>query len=227
MNEEAIVLKAKEFVQKELQNAEAGHDWWHIDRVYNNALLLAENEPVNFLVLRLACLLHDVGDAKFHNGDESVGLEKIKSFLSEVSVSEEIYNHVINIVENISFRKHFEPTGFRSMELDILQDADRLDAIGAVGIARAFSFGGFKGNTFYNPEVLPNMNMDAKSYKKGENPTINHFYEKLLRLKSMMKTTKGRQLAVERHQFMIHFLSRFYLESGIDPSIYENFEKQI
>jgi uncharacterized protein len=226
MNIEAIVNKTKIFVKQELQSAEAGHDWWHIERVLKNTEVLSEGENVDNLVLQLACLLHDIGDAKFHNGNEEIGRQKILAFLAELSISEKVRTHVLNIVENISYRKHFDASEFNSKELEILQDADRLDAIGAVGIARAFSFGGFKGNAFYDPKVLPKRTIDKKTYKKGKNPTINHFYEKLLKLKSMMNTEKGKQLAEERHAFMVKFLLHFYNEAGIDASIYENFATQ-
>jgi uncharacterized protein len=226
MKKEAIVDKTKSFVQKELKNSEAGHDWWHIERVLKNAAFLSDGENVDDLVIQLACLLHDVGDAKFHNGNEEIGRNKIITYLAELAISEKVRSHVLNIVENISYRKHFDLTVFNSRELEILQDADRLDAIGAVGIARAFSYGGYKDNAFYDPMVLPNLCMDKKTYTNGNNPTINHFYEKLLKLKSMMNTEKGKQLAEERHQFMVKFLHQFYNEAGIDASIYENFEKQ-
>lgn len=226
MKEKTIVSKTEDFVKKELKGAEAGHDWWHIERVYQNVLLLSKNMEINSLVLTLSCLLHDIGDAKFHNGDEEIGKQKINAFLAELGISEEVQTHIINIIENISFRKHFDASGFHSIELDILQDADRLDAIGAIGIARAFSYGGYKGNVFYDPGILPNLSVDKNSYKKGNTPTINHFYEKLFKLKSMMNTEKGKQLAEERHLFMISFLKAFYKEAGINASIYESFEIQ-
>jgi uncharacterized protein len=190
--EEANLLeKTKTFVQSELAKAEAGHDWFHIERVLLNTRKIAIGKEVDHLVLELGVLLHDIGDSKFHGGDEKVGKIKIKLFLETTSLSVTRKVHLLNIVKHISFRNSFDSSNFKSPELDIIQDADRLDAIGAIGIARAFSYGGYKGNPFYDPAVLPNNNLDKESYKKANTPTINHFYEKLLKLQSMMNTEAG------------------------------------
>ncbi len=200
------------FVKKQLENAEGGHDWFHIERVYKNALLIAQGENCDLTVVKLGALLHDVADSKFHNGDETVGPKTARAFLESEKASEETIQHVINIIENISFKGGNFERKFHSKELDIVQDADRLDAIGAIGIARAFNYGGFKNRTLHNPNIPVNLNMSKEEYKKTEAPTINHFYEKLLLLKDRMNTETGKKIALERHQYMEGFLSQFYAE---------------
>ena len=200
------------FVKQELENAEGGHDWFHIQRVYKNSLLIANGEDCDILVVKLAALLHDIADSKFHNGDETVGPKKARLFLESENVSEDTIVHVINIIENISFKGGNVVKNFHSLELDIVQDADRLDAIGAIGIARTFNYGGFKNRALYNPNIAPNLHMSKEEYKNSEAPTINHFYEKLLLLKDKMNTKTGKEIATERHRFMESFLSQFYAE---------------
>lgn len=200
------------FVKQQLENAEGGHDWFHIERVYKNALLIAKEEKCDLEVVKLAALLHDIADSKFHNGDESVGPKTAKTFLEAQNVKEETILHVIAIIENISFKGGNFDQNFYSIELAIVQDADRLDAIGAIGIARTFNYGGFKNRTLYNPEIAPNLSMSKEEYKKSDAPTINHFYEKLLLLKDKMNTETGKKIAKKRHDFMIHFLAQFYAE---------------
>ena len=200
------------FVKNQLTHAEGGHDWFHIERVYKNALLIAEEEECDLTVVKLAALLHDIADSKFHGGDETVGPKTARSFLESQNVSEEIISHVIAIIENISFKGgNFEKT-FASKELAIVQDADRLDAIGAIGIARTFNYGGFKNRPLYNPNIQPNLNMSKEEYKNSDSPTLNHFYEKLLLLKDKMNTETGKKIAQKRHDFMVTFLSQFYAE---------------
>ncbi len=200
------------FVKQQLKNAEGGHDWFHIERVYKNALAIAKEEECNVLIVQLGALLHDIADSKFHDGDETVGPEAARGFLEKENVAEEIIAHVIKIIENISYKGGNFEQKFHSIELDIIQDADRLDAIGAVGIARTFNYGGFKNRPLYNPEILPNLNMSKEEYKNSEAPTINHFYEKLLLLKDRMNTKTAKKLAQERHQYMEDFLKQFYAE---------------
>lgn len=200
------------FVKEKLQNAEGGHDWFHIERVYKNSLLIAQEEDCDIIVVQLGALLHDIADSKFHNGDETVGPKTARTFLESQNVSEEIIAHVINIIENISFKGgNFEKT-FNSKELEIVQDADRLDALGAIGIARCFNYGGFKNRALYNPEIPPKFNMSKEEYKNSESPTLNHFYEKLLLLKDKMNTATGKKIAGARHQYMEEFLSQFLSE---------------
>lgn len=200
------------FVKKKLENAEAGHDWFHIERVYKNALLIAQDENCNIEIVKLGALLHDIADSKFNDGDETVGPKVAREFLESQNTDEETIVHVVKIIENISFKGGNFEKKFNSIELEIVQDADRLDAIGAIGIARTFNYGGFKNRQLYNPEIAPKLNMSKEEYKKSEAPTINHFYEKLLLLKDKMNTKTGKQLAQERHNFMELFLSQFYAE---------------
>ena len=200
------------FVKEKLQNAEGGHDWFHVERVYNNALLIAEDETCDLQVVKLAALLHDVADSKFHNGDETLGAKMAREFLVAQNVADETINHVIAIIENISFKGGNFENEFNSKELEIVQDADRLDAIGAIGIARTFNYGGFKNRTLYDPNIQPNLNMSKEEYKNSDSPTLNHFYEKLLLLKDKMNTPTGKKLAEARHIYMQNFLSQFYAE---------------
>ncbi|MBT0607258.1 HD domain-containing protein [Aequorivita echinoideorum] len=209
---EEIIARTIDFVKNELQDAEGGHDWFHIERVYKNALLISETEEVDKTVVSLGALLHDIADSKFHNGDETVGPKKAMDFLSSENISAEILEHVIKIIENISFKGGNKIQKFHSKELAVVQDADRLDAIGAIGIARAFNYGGFKNRKMYDPEIEPNLNMTPSEYKASGAPTINHFYEKLLLLKDRMNTETGRKIAEERHLFMEKYLQQFYDE---------------
>jgi uncharacterized protein len=212
MKEEEIINATIFFVKKELEGAEGGHDWWHIERVWKNAKLIAANENVDLFVVELASILHDIADSKFHNGDENIGPHKAKHFLESLSVETRIVEHVENIIRNISFKGGNFTNDFYSQELAVVLDADRLDAIGAIGIARAFNYGGFKNRELYNPSIQPNLQMNKDAYKKSAGPTINHFYEKLLMLKDRMNTSTGKRLASERHAFMELFLEQFYLE---------------
>lgn len=207
-----IIEHTIRFVKEQLKNAEGGHDWFHIERVYKNALLIAEGEDCDVTVVKLGALLHDIADSKFYNGDESVGPKTARTFLEAQNVKEETILHVIAIIENISFKGGNFEQQFRSKELEIVQDADRLDALGAIGIARTFNYGGFKNRTLYNPEIAPNLSMTKEEYKKSDAPTINHFYEKLLLLKDKMNTDTGKKIAKKRHDFMVHFLAQFYAE---------------
>lgn len=201
------------FVKKTLKNAESGHDWFHIERVYRISMKIAENEPnTDRTVIALSALLHDIADAKFHKGDETVGPEKARKFLKSHAVSESILDHVIKIIENISFRGGNTQRNFNSKELQIVQDADRLDALGAIGIARTFNYGGYKNRRIYDPDIPPQMDMSPEAYKNSNGPTINHFYEKLLLLKDQMNTETGKNMAENRHRFMVAFLAEFFLE---------------
>ena len=212
MGNENIVNKTILFVKQKLENAEGGHDWFHIERVYKNALSIAEGENCDGIVVKLGALLHDIADSKFHNGDETIGPKMAREFLESENVDETTIQHVINIIENISFKGGNTEKTFSSIELNIVQDADRLDAIGAIGIARAFNYGGFKNRLLHNPNIAPKLHMSKEEYKNSEAPTINHFYEKLLLLKDKMNTETGKQIAKGRHQFMTTFLSQFYAE---------------
>jgi uncharacterized protein len=214
MNKEKIITATIAFVKKELKNAEGGHDWFHVARVFKNTLLISKDEKVAIFVVSLAALLHDIADPKFYNGDETVGPKVATTFLKEQKVDTVIITHVINIIKHISFKNSFdkEAKKFTSKELEVVQDADRLDAIGAIGIARCFNYGGFKNRGLYDPEIIPNLNMTKEQYKNSDAPTLNHFYEKLLLLKDQMNTASGKKIAAQRHAFMETYLLQFYNE---------------
>ena len=213
MNKEQIILNTIDFVKETLEGAEGGHDWFHIERVYKNALLISENEKVDPFTVQLGALLHDIADAKFYNGDESIGPKKAREFLKKQYVDEDIIIHIEIIILFISYKSSLDASEkFTSPELDVIQDADRLDAIGAIGIARCFNYGGFKNRSLYDPTIEPNLEMTKEQYKKSTAPTINHFYEKLLLLKDKMNTKTGQLLAKERHRYMEGFLQQFYEE---------------
>jgi uncharacterized protein len=212
MREQEQINKTIIFVKQTLKSAEGGHDWFHTQRVYNNALRIAEGEKVNVFVVSLGALLHDIADSKFYDGDETIGPKMAKAFLFEINVDAAIIEHLIKIIENISFKGGNEAQAFSSPELNVIQDADRLDAIGAIGIARCFNYGGFKNRQIYNPSIKPNLNMSKDEYKSSNAPSINHFYEKLLLLKDKMNTKTGRAMALERHNYMVNYLDQFYRE---------------
>lgn len=202
------------FVKETLKNAEGGHDWLHIERVYHNALMIAKHEDVDMVVIAIGALLHDIADAKFHNGDENIGPKIAKDYLKQQGVDQNTITHIEQIIRNVSYKNALETHSkqFKSNELLVIQDADRLDAIGAIGIARTFNYGGFKNRKLYDPDVPVNDNLTKEAYKNSRSPTINHFHEKLLKLKDMMNTGIGKQLAKERHNFMLQFLDQFYRE---------------
>lgn len=209
---DALIAKTIAFVKAKLQGAEGGHDWFHTERVYKTALAIAEQEKADLQTVALAALLHDIADSKFHNGDESIGPKKAEEFLLQQKLDSAAIDAVVNIIKHMSFKNSLEENTYDTLELRVVRDADRLDAIGAIGIARAFNYGGFKNRALYDPQVAPKLNMSKEEYKKSTAPTINHFYEKLLLLKDLMHTKTGRQMAAGRHEFMENFLSQFYAE---------------
>ena len=211
-----LIQDTVEFVKEKLEGAEAGHDWFHIERVWKLAEKIAQHENCNQEVVELSALLHDIADPKFHNGDETLALKVSREFLESQDVPENIIGQVLFIIKNISFKNRGEVPENLPIELEIVQDADRIDAIGAIGIARTFNFGGFKNNLMYHPEIKPNMNMSKEEYKKSNGTTINHFYEKLLLLKDLMNTETGKEIAGKRHDFMLQFLDQFYKEWNVD-----------
>lgn len=206
------IQKTIDFVKKTLANAEAGHDWFHIERVFETAKTINQQENGNELVVAFAALLHDIADPKFNHGDEELGPNMAAAFLESIAVDAEIIAHVKLIIQNMSFKNSFDAAGFSSKEMQIVQDADRLDAIGAIGIARAFTYGGFKNRVLYDPAIAPEEHLTKESYKNTTAPTINHFYEKLLLLKDLMNTETGKVMATERHNFMLLYLDHFYKE---------------
>ncbi len=210
---ETLINNTVDFVKQTLANAEGGHDWWHIYRVWQLSKQIASKEEnVDMLIVELGALLHDIADSKFHDGDEEIGPRLATEFLKQENVEDSVVEHVVNIIQNISFKNSFDKQTFSSKELDIVQDADRLDAIGAIGIARTFNYGGHKGRTLYDPAIKPEENLNKETYKKSTAPTINHFYEKLLLLKDKMNTKTGKEMAIHRHQFMEQYLKEFFDE---------------
>ncbi len=211
-----IIQNTIQFVKEKLEGAEAGHDWFHIERVWKLSKKIALTEECNLKVVELSALLHDIADPKFHNGDETVALKISREFLESQNAEEEIIQQVLFIIQNISFKNRNEVPADLPIELKIVQDADRIDAIGAIGVARTFNFGGFKNNLMYHPDIQPKLNMSKEEYKKSNGTTINHFYEKLLLLKDLMNTNEGKKIAEERHQFMLTFLDQFMKEWNVD-----------
>ena len=214
MNEtrQKIIEKTVQFVKEELKNAEGGHDWWHIYRVWKLALRIGKEEYADLFVVQLGSLLHDIADSKFNNGDEEIGPRLARNFLIEMNADSSTIEHIDAIIRNISFHKTFDKKKFNSIELQVIQDADRLDAIGAIGIARAFNYGGHKDFAIHIPDIEPKLNMTKEEYKKSNAPTINHFYEKLFLLKDMMNTKTGIMLAEKRHEFMERYIAQFMKE---------------
>jgi uncharacterized protein len=209
---QAIIDQTINFVKITLANAETGHDWFHIERVYKTAQAINAKEKADELIVALAALLHDIADSKFNGGDEEIGPQKAGDFLKSIGISDDIILHVQEVIRNLSYKASLGTITFKSKELDVVQDADRLDAIGAIGIARAFTYGGFKNRVLYDPAIPANLNMSKEEYKNTTAPTLNHFYEKLLLLKNLMKTEAGREIAEQRHQFMLNYLEQFYGE---------------
>lgn len=210
---ETLIENTIAHVKAELAEVEAGHDWFHIERVLRNAIHIGEAEGnVDMLVVKLGALLHDIADAKFHDGDEEVGPRKTREWLASQSVEEGIIEHVVLIVRHISYKSNIGGQKWTSPELAVVQDADRLDALGAIGIARTFNYGGHKGRALYDPAIPPNPDMSEAEYKTGTPPTLNHFVDKLFKLKGLMNTQTGRRLAEERDAFCREFYDRFLKE---------------
>ena len=212
MNKEETIAKTKEYVKQTLAGQSGDHDWWHAYRVWELAQHIAEKEPADLFVVELAALLHDIADHKFHGGDTTIGPKKAREWLESINVEEPTITHVWGIIAHISFKGAEVADAMQTKEGMIVQDADRLDAIGAIGIARAFSFGGSRNRELYNPEIKPEKHTTFEQYKKSDGTTINHFYEKLLLLKDRMNTTTAKRIAESRHNFMEEFLKKFFEE---------------
>lgn len=210
-----LINKTIELVKEKLEGTESGHDWFHIERVWKLSLKIHEKEGGNQLIIELASLLHDIADPKFHNGDETIASKIVNQFLTEQSLDPQTIEKVIFIIENMSFKNRNDAPKDLPLELKIVQDADRLDAIGAIGIARTFNFGGYKNNLMYHPDIEPKLNQSKEEYKKSNGTTINHFYEKLLLLKDLLNTDTAKEIAEHRHQFMLQFLDEFYKEWNV------------
>ncbi len=216
MNDKELFNHTLDYIRRELENAEHGHDYRHALRVWKNAEKISRKEGGNRQVILLASLLHDIADAKFHDGDEEIGPAKAKAFMQSLSLDPETIEHVVQIIRHISFKNSFGKQTFFSRELAIVRDADRLDAMGAVGIARTFHFGGYRNNPIFDPEVPLEPVGNEDEYKKYNRSTIHHFYDKLLKLKDLMHTSEGKKMAEERHAFMEKFLEQFFREWPVD-----------
>lgn len=212
MNQSDILLKTENHIRQQLKGEGSGHDWWHIHRVRNTALKLGREENADLFVTELAALLHDIADHKFHGGDEEIGPDTARKWLEGLEVEKSVTDHVCEIIKGVSFKGAEVDTPMKTIEGKVVQDADRLDAIGAIGIARAFTYGGYKGRELHNPDIKPERHSSFDSYKKSTGTTLNHFYEKLFLLKDRMNTKSGRKLADERHRFMEEFVEQFLKE---------------
>ncbi|NDK56326.1 HD domain-containing protein [Pontibacter fetidus] len=214
LTQEQIITQTAAYVQKMLTGEGSGHDWWHILRVWNNAKTIAATETAQLFIVELAALLHDIGDHKFHNGDETVGPRMAAAWLQSLKVPDETIETVCTIIKELSFKGAGTTSEMSSIEGEIVQDADRLDAIGAIGIARTFAYGGHKNRELYNPDIKPELHDTFEAYKNSTAPTINHFYEKLLLLKDRMHTQTAKTMAEQRHGYMETYLEQFFAEWG-------------
>lgn len=213
MNQQQLLLDTQHYVKQKLTGEGSGHDWWHVYRVWKTAQHIAQSEnDADTLVIELAALLHDIADWKFNNGDDNAGPAAARQWLESQQVDEKTIQHVCDIILNLSYKGANVENKINTLEGQIVQDADRLDAIGAIGIARTFAYGGHANREMYDPEVKPQLHDSAESYKTSQGHTINHFYEKLLLLKDRMHTQSAKSLAQARHQYMKDFLNRFYQE---------------
>lgn len=210
--EQEIIKKTKNFVKEKLSGEGSGHDWWHIYRVYQTAIKICEEEKGNLFIVKLAALLHDIADWKFNDGDDKAGGKEARKWLKQLKVEEEKINQVCQIIDNLSFKGAGEKNKIKTLEGKIVQDADRIDALGAIGIARTFAYGGFKKREIYNPHISPTLHQNFEEYKKSEGTSFNHFYEKILLLKDQINTKSALKIAEKRHQFLENYVEQFLLE---------------
>ena len=211
MNQNEIIQKTAEYIKLEFGDDSSGHDWWHIYRVWKNALSICEQEKADVFLVELAALLHDLDDWKF-NGSEDETPYRAKAWMQECGIEFRIIEQVCEIIMHVSYKGAHVENKMRSLEGFIVQDADRLDAIGAIGIGRAFAYGGYKNRQMYDPDSPPNLHNSFEQYKNSKSATINHFYEKLLLLKDMMNTVTAKRIAEQRHEVMLQFLDQFMRE---------------
>lgn len=212
MNKEQIINQTAEYIKTRLDGDGSGHDWWHVYRVWKNAVHIGKHEQADMFVVELAALLHDIADWKFHDGNEDVGPQLARKWLEGLSVEENIVSHVCLIIQDVSFKGAGVKTRMKTIEGMVVQDADRLDALGAIGIGRTFAYGGSKGREMYNPELKPEKHNSFEQYKNSRSSSINHFYEKLLLLKDLMNTETAKTIAGKRQLVMEEFLQQFFLE---------------
>jgi len=212
MDKKLVINKTKDYVKSKLDGEGTGHDFWHILRVYKTAIYIGEKEKADLFVVSLAALLHDIADWKFNEGNSDIGPKLSREWLETLGVEEHIIDRVTNIIGTISFKGGTTNASQKTIEGKVVQDADRLDALGAIGIARAFAYGGYKERELYNPTIDPQKYNSFEQYRKNTGTTVNHFYEKLLLLKDLMNTESGKSMAKERHEFMEDYLKQFFLE---------------
>lgn len=212
MDKEEVIKRTADYIKSKLDGEGSGHDWWHVYRVWKTAIEIGKKECADLFVVQLAALLHDIADWKFHSGDDSVGPKLAGELLEKLDVDENIIFNVCKIIKEVSFKGAGVKSKIKTKEGMVVQDADRLDAIGAIGIARAFAYGGHKGREIYNPNIKPEKHETFEQYRNNKGTTINHFYEKLLLLKDLMNTPSARKIAEERHKFMEEYLDRFFKE---------------
>ncbi len=212
MDKQKIINEIAEKVRKAFKNEGSGHDWWHVYRVWKMAEYIGKKESADMFVVELAALLHDIADWKFHDGDDTIGPKKARELLTKHEVSEDVISHICEIIAIMAFKGAEVKTEMKTIEGKVVQDADRLDAIGAIGIGRAFTYGGYKNRPMYGPNKKPVLRQSKEEYFKSESSTINHFYEKLLLLKNRMNTKTAKEIAKGRHELMEMFLDRFFQE---------------
>lgn len=218
-DKQKVIDQTKEYIKARLRTDPTGHDWWHTYRVWRNALYIGELEKANLFVVQLAALLHDIADYKLNNGDDTLGPKLAAEWLENLGVTKEVIAHVSEIISDMSFKGANVESKMRTREGMVVQDADRLDALGAIGIARTFAYGGYKGRLIHDPNIQPKKHNSFDEYKKNLSPSINHFYEKQLLLKDLMNTEAGRRVAEKRHNFIVEFLREFFSEwEGEDAS---------
>ena len=215
MNKEKIIQKVEDYIKETLSNEPTGHDWWHSWRVWKMSKEITKKEGGDLFIIELAALLHDVADWKFHDGNIKVGSEKAKTLLKNLGVNDKSIKHICHIIDNVSFKGAGVKNKIKTREGMVVQDADRLDVIGAVGIARTFAYGGFKGREIYNPAIKPKLHKSFKEYKKNKSTSINHFYEKLLLLKDRLNTKTAKKIAQKRHEFIKNYLKQFFKEWAV------------
>ena len=214
-----LVSRVAEYVRLKFLEESSGHDWHHINRVWRLTRQIAAEEGANPEVAELGALVHDIADWKFHGGDEAIGPREAERLLEDELAPPDVIAQVVEIVRTISYKGAGVETPMTSLEGRCVQDADRLDAMGAIGIARCFAYGGHAGRQMYDPDIPPVLHATADEYKASKGHSLNHFYEKLLLLKERMNTEAGKRLAEERHLFMEEFVSRFLAEWNCGPTI--------
>ncbi len=210
MNKKKLIADTQLFVKSFLEHESSGHDWWHIERVRTMAMSIGKDEDVDLFVVEMAALLHDMDDWKL--SDDNTESQRSKKWLEDCALDKDLTEKICRVIEGVSFKGAQVSTSTDDLECRVVQDADRLDAIGAIGIARTFAYGGSRSRVIYDPNIPPVMHIDFEDYKKNNTHTINHFYEKLLLLKDQMQTKSGKSLAEQRHQFMVNYLEQFFME---------------